>query len=181
MLDTDSAQNAEDQRLARDTPRACDLKTSENIALWTIRAWVQAIATQKEAGILFRQGLEKAGCPDAAEPLSALLHIIGNTAQRKLEVHKPGCAGLSDDEKRLLHILAAQQTGHTLEVFDVLIHILPGAAVRLALPHAETVAASFARAGLFFPERAWNIEELSLTHQLRAPRSTNTCVRYMLH
>lgn len=181
MLKTDGAIGGSDQALGPDIHRTARLKTSENIALWTIRAWVRSASHQGETYPLFRDGLEKAGCLDALAPLNALLHIISNTATRKLKIHNPGCAGLSRDEKRLLHILAAQQTGHALEAFDVLINMLPGAAVRLALSQAELVAGCFARAGLFFPERAWKLDELSLTHQLRAPRSTNTCVRYMLH
>lgn len=181
MRDTDKFDEKEGSPLSPDTHQTKDLKTSENIALWSIRTWVWSVALQKQTGPLLKSGLEKAGCADAASPLSALLHIVGETATRDLEIHKSGCPSLSADEKRLLHTLAAQQNGHILEAFDVLVNLLPGAAVRLALTQAEAVSASFARAGLFFPERAWTLEELSLTHRLRAPRTTRTCVRYMLH
>lgn len=181
MLNADAFDEDQASKLSPDTCQTKELKTSENIALWTIRTWVWSVAHQKQTGTLFKNGLEKAGCPDAASPLTALLHIVGETATRKLEIHKSNCPHLSDDEKRLLHTLAAQQTGHTLEAFDVLVTLLPGAAVRLALVQAESVSASFALAGLLFPERAWKLEELSHTHRLRAPRSTHTCVRYMLH
>lgn len=181
MLNKSAFAYNEGSTLSPDTHQIRDLKTPENIALWTIRSWIWSVAYQNQIGPLFESGLEKAGCKDAARPLIALLHIVGGTATRKLEINKSCCPILSADEKRLLHTLAAQQTGHTLEAFDVLINMLPGAAVRIALTQAEAVSASFARAGLLFPERAWKLEELSLAQRLRAPRSTHTCVRYMLH
>ena len=118
---------------------------------------------------------------DAAEPLVDLLHLVGVAAKHPIEIHKAACSCVCPDEKRFLHALAAQQTGHALEAFDVLAQLLTGPAVRIALNYTDAVAASFARAGLFFPDRAWALEELALTRRLRAPRSDTTCVRYMLH
>lgn len=181
MLEKEDTLRTATAPLSADAQRVSDLKTSENIALWTIRTWVWSIVCEDQATSCFTGGLEKAGCSDAAAPFSALLHIVGETATRKLEIHKAACAELYDDEKRLLHTLAALQNGHTLEAFDVLINMLPGAAVRLALAQAEQVSACFARAGLLLPERAWKLEELSLADRLRAPRNTQTCVLYMLH
>lgn len=182
MLDMDDLSYDEDApSLSPDAPEKTTLKTSENIALWTIRTWVYTVAHPGQTGPHFTDGLHKAGCAEAEAPLSALLHVVGQTSTRQLEIHKAACPCLGDDEKRLLHALAAQQNGHALEAFDVLAAILPGAAVRKALTYTDKVAACFAKAGLFFPERAWKLEELSLTHRLRAPRTTHTCVRYMLH
>lgn len=181
MRETDALLSNTTSSLSPDAHHVRRLKTSENIALWTIRTWIWSVIHQDQVGPSFQDGLEKAGCPDAAAPLSTLLHIVGETATRKLEIHKANCPCLCDDEKRLLHVLAAQQNGHALEAFDVLINMIPGTAVRLALSQASLVAISFARAGLFLPERAWKLKELSLTHQLRPPRTTQTCVRYMLH
>ena len=158
-----------------------DLRTPEVFILWTIRTWVQTEIGRHSSRQCFQDGLEKAGCQEAANPLSALLDIVGTAANRKIEIHVPTCPCISADEKRLLHALAAQQTGHTLEAFDVLTNLLPGAAVRIALGYVDAVALSLARAGLLLPDRAWHLKELSLAHRLRAPRSNSTCVRYQLH
>jgi len=181
MIFSDSLQIDETPAPLADTGRARDLKTTEMLALWTIRTWVWSVHEHGHAGHLYKEGLEKAACMDAAEPVSSLMHVVGASALRTIEIHKSGCSCVCPDEKRFLHALAAQQTGHALEAFDVLSVLLPGLAVPLALGHADAVATSFARAGLFFPDRAWGLDELALNERLRAPRSHNTCVRYMLH
>lgn len=157
------------------------LNTSELLMLWTIRAWVQDTHGTPTRRYKLQDGLERAGCGDAIDSLCTLLEIVGAAGKRRIEIHATGCLCISTDEKRMLHTLAAQQSGHTLEAFDVLTHLIPGAAARIALGHAESVAASMTRVGLLLPDRAWCLAELSLTHRLRAPRAASTCVRYELH
>ncbi|MDG2243657.1 MAG: hypothetical protein P8L66_09190 [Rhodospirillaceae bacterium] len=158
-----------------------DLKTAELLALWTIRAWVQNSSDKSASSYHFQDGLEKAGCADAAVSFAALLEIIGSEANRRIEIHTTGCPCLFPDEKRILHTLAALQTGHALEAFDVLKTLLSGAVVRIALEHAGSVAAILSRVGLHLPDRAWHLKELLLTNHLRAPRTNATFVRYQLH
>ena len=181
MMQTDKNISQDQFGTLADKQRTADLKTSEMIALWTIRTWVWASTGRSPSAQSFDAGLEEAGCPDVSNAFATFLEIVGTTASEKVAVHAPTCPTISDDEKRLLHALAALQCGHTLEAFDVLTHLLPGAAVRIALSHAESAAMGLARAGLLLPDRTWKLEELSLAHQLRAPRAGLTCVRYMIH
>lgn len=164
-----------------DVGRVLDLKTAEMLLLWASRSWVWAVIKYGDAGKQYIHGLRQGACGEAAKPLNCLLNIIGSVCTRNIQIHKPCCTNMSDDEKRLLYALAAQQTGRTLEVFDILSQILPPSAIRIALVHADAVALCFAQAGLFLPDRTWQLKELSLTHQLRAPQASKTRVRYFLH
>lgn len=164
-----------------DAEKVLDLKTAEILTLWTIRSWVWSTVEHGDPGRQYQHGLARAGCADAAPAFAGLLDVIGGTATRRIQIYKPCCTEVGEDEKRFLHILGAQQNGRVLEAFDVLTHLLPGAAIRISLKHAEAAAQCLARAGLFLPDRAWNLEELSLTHRLRAPQATTVHVRYMLH
>ncbi|MEQ9446463.1 MAG: hypothetical protein RJS98_12930 [Rhodospirillaceae bacterium] len=179
-----------------DKQKTADLRTSEMVALWTIRAWIyQNVVCDNAVDLTgvwttrdcskatqsFNAGLIHAGCPEASDAFATFLGIICAAGSTQVKIHAANCANISDDEKRLLHTLAALQLGHTLEAFDILTHLLPGAAVRIALSHAESAAMGLARAGLFLPDRTWKLKELSLTHRLRAPSAGAACVRYMIH
>ena len=181
MMQTDLDMTQGQSGPLTDKQRTVDLKTSEMVALWTIRTWVSISNDPTPSNRPFTAGLAREGCPEVADAFATFLGIIGTAAPQKVEIHAPVCPGISDDEKRLLHALAALQLGHTLEAFDVLTHLLPGAAVRIALSHVEAAALGLAGAGLFLPDRTWKLEELALTHRLRAPRLGATCVRYMIH
>ena len=187
MSETESNHNLDDiftstaAESLPDVGRVLDLKTAEMLLLWASRSWVWAVVKHGNAGKQYIHGLRQGACGEAAEPLNYLLHIIGSVCTRNIQIHKPCCTYLADDEKRLLYALSAQQTGRTLEVFDILSQILPPSAIRIALSHADAVALCFAQAGLFLPDRTWKLKELSLANQLRAPQASKARVRYFLH
>jgi hypothetical protein len=164
-----------------DTDRTLDLKTIEMACLWTIRTWVWSSTYPSELDNEFSEGLKKVGCEHAARDFANFLLIIGESAVRGIKTKRPCCGSICDDEKRLLHSLAAQQKGHSLEAFDVLCYMLPSSSVRFALEHAKSIGSKLASASLFIPDRAWELEELAINQRLRAPSNFKTCVRHMIH
>lgn len=164
-----------------DAPTVAGLRTSECLALCAMRAWGWAASGKDHALALFKGGLEKAGCGDSAGSFASLLFVMRECATRPAVINSATDPRLSDDEKRLFHAFSAQQRGYALDAFDVLTPMMTATAARLAMAHADRIGLSFGRAGLYFPERNWRLQELSCVHRLRAPHSAHTAVRYMVH
>ena len=164
-----------------DTDRTLHLKTTEMMCLWAMRTLVWSWTHKSISKTEFLDGLEAAGCAEAAEDFGNFLSLIGGGAIKEIRTNHPCHRLITVDEKRLMHTLAAQQAGHSLEAFDVLSSIVAGSAVRLSLEYAEAIARKLGNAGFCMPDRAWALEELAVAEQLRAPSNLRACIRHMIH
>ncbi len=157
------------------------LRTPEAMVVCAARLWRQARTGDETALNLFRAAFDSAGCSGGCGPYASLLHVIEAAACRTLDIAPLKDARVRDDEKRLLHVLACQQSERPLEAFDALSVFLPGTGVRLGLAYAQSLAASLRKAGLVLPQRKWKVCDLLHPHRLRLPGSSAACVRYAIH
>lgn len=133
---------------------ATALNEAERLLLGAMRQWVAAFRRAERALPRLCLDMALAGVHDAAFSVDALMGILVRTARRTVEIHCPGCASLSDDERCLLDAAALAQAGERVRAEEALCGALltaPGAA--FALGPIVGLGELFAIGGLFFPRR----------------------------
>jgi hypothetical protein len=130
------------------------LNPAENVLLVAIRGWVAACRKADDPMPPLRQELTRAGAPEAAISIDALMAIIGRTARQPIEVRCPRCPKLAIDEKHILHAAWAAQERRVHHADGLLRGaLLLGEGAAFALGPLEGIAVLFAKAGLVFPQR----------------------------
>lgn len=96
--------------LARDDQDESGFGHADHLLLW---AWRRITFGQAECPLLVREFLEACG-PEGAEvfmTLRVFLHALGAACPYRLSLGMPGGSTLTRDERRVLTLLAAAQTG----------------------------------------------------------------------
>ncbi|MDW3205314.1 MAG: hypothetical protein R8L07_07190 [Alphaproteobacteria bacterium] len=137
-----------------------DLKFAERLAVWTLRLWNQSVAPDGSHRNILSIAYEKAGAPDAMPSIDGTLWAFQIGGHRKLSVGYPCTATLSEDERRLLHLLACYQAGAAPAARPVLDTLAPAATARAVQAPLSVWAACLERAGLVLPIRDWDLPEL---------------------
>jgi hypothetical protein len=130
------------------------LDDSEAVLLLAIRWWVAAIRRDEDPAVRLDLGLGRAGVPDAAPHVEALMRAIAHSARRQIEVNCPHCPSLSADEAQLLEATSLSQAGEremAVEALALVLRSAPGA--DFALEPLEAVGALFAAAGRLLRRR----------------------------
>jgi len=128
------------------------MRFAEQFAVWTLRVWAAGHRGSEEAWDLLREGMAKAEAgPEAMAALADFMTLVVLGRQRALDVRCIHCPKLSPDEEAMLAALAAAQAGRSDLAFFALRACLVPAAARLAVPHADRLAAALGDAGLALP------------------------------
>jgi hypothetical protein len=168
----------EDPAYSSDVSCCSRLQTAEAVLLigFRLSGRVQAIDSGLDS-----EHWARCGVANAEKPAQCLFQLFKVASETPLNLNLANSSPVTDDEKRLLCALSAQQNGRPIEAFDVLITRLPGTAARIAMEFSRALAAAFSSAGLFLPVRTWTLKELSFHRTLRAPANVCRSVRYSLH
>lgn len=144
-----------------------DLKFAERLAVWTLRLWTQSVAPDGSHRNILSIAYEKAGAADAMPSIDGTLWAFRIGGHRKLTVGYPRAGTLSEDERRILHLLACYQAGAAPAARPVLDTLAPPATARAIQAPLSVWAGCLERAGLVLPIRDWDLPEL------RGPARTN--------
>jgi hypothetical protein len=140
-------------------PRQADVMQLGPAALFvvaTLRAWVaprmRPEAEHPDWRALF--GLAGVAAPGLVG-FDVMMTVIGAQARRLIDVHCCACRVLGEDERAMLHLVAALQAGLGADAARLLLDWLPAEAVGRALDGAGRFAAGMEAAGLLLaPARA---------------------------
>ena len=133
-----------------------DLPFGEQLMLWGVRLWVQALRDEGNVHDLLCRGFRLAGAPGAHPALDDLLTIIATTARGNVDIRCPRCRDISVDEHRLMGAVAAWQYQAGAVVADTFLDAwLPPAGLRMARAPASDLAAALRGAGLMIRPRRW--------------------------
>jgi hypothetical protein len=104
-----------------------------------------------------RSAFAQFGAGDAALSLEALLLALGRYAYRTIEIGCPACIDVTDDEARLLQIVALMQDSRDAAAQRVLETMLGAKAASFAIEFTRGLAGILAEADLLVPLRSTRI------------------------
>jgi hypothetical protein len=145
------------QRLSDDltdqgaTPRhqncVCSLSIGERFVLWALRQWLVDRALPMEGSTL-HCGFKTAGLLDALPDFAIAMDAFLFGARRALEVHRPPCSAVSDDEATLVTLCGLAQADLDKQLMASLdVVMMPGAS-RIAGARLKAFATALSSAGL---------------------------------
>jgi hypothetical protein len=128
-----------------------DLDPAECALLIGIRWWVADFRRGNDPLPRLCEVMDTAGAHDAAFSVDQLMAVFVRAARRSMTVHRPGCAGLSEDEKHVLNATGLVQTGEG-KMAERALHtaLLSAQGAEFALGPLKGLGELFAEAGLFF-------------------------------
>ena len=158
------------------TPLAiAGLGAAEQFVLCNIRLWWNSQPAEGAcARALVRNGFVAANLPKTAHRcFEQFMQVLAAAARPRPIINASTQAGVSEDEARLLSVLALCQDGHNGHAIMVLKRWLPATAYRVSLENIASLAAALARADLLLP--------ISLQVPAPKPERIRTAPRYLLH
>lgn len=109
-----------------------DLDTSEQLVLWTFRAWVASFkeAAGDEVMALLQKTLRRSGLDQGYEDFDRALTLIAASAHRIIDVRYTRCDTVSFDEQLLLQTIHHLQEGQIDDVYCCLGEWVPQSVMR---------------------------------------------------
>ena len=92
-----------------------NLSRGGQLLIWSMREWARAARHRECVCAELNQAYSVAGCPNAVGFMDEYMSLIAIAARRPVDIRCPGCGDLSDDERLLLSVLLALQTGRESE------------------------------------------------------------------
>lgn len=93
--------------------KVSDLPRGSQLALWSIRKWVQG-QTKTSALETLQKAYQMAGIPDGFSHLNEFMALLARISMRPVRVSRPCAKLMSADEVLLLGTLRSLQTGNTV-------------------------------------------------------------------
>ena len=141
-----------------DQPFAEDERTAlpqlEQLLLYSMRAWVIGFCRGLPIAERLDEVFAVIGAPGAAAHLCGFMWAIGHGARRLLAVDCVCRAEVSEDERRLLDVLALAQAGRSLEAVLLLRTLITPPAALAAGDSAARLGSALAAAGRKLSPRA---------------------------
>jgi len=132
--------------------RIHDLRTAEMLVVSVLRLWAEPLRAPEETHPHWQDGLTAAGLSnDAAVAFDTVMRITVSAAVRPLDIHRPHCPMLGQDEGLLLDMIRLLQQGRHGEAGVLLSDWLALAGVRMALAPLCILASALDKAGLRMP------------------------------
>jgi hypothetical protein len=125
----------------------CQLCFAEQILVWGTRAWLTGGEGQARVRTELQRALGEADGKATAAALGDFLAVFNSAALRTMYIGPMTCRGVWPDEERILATIRYLHADLRAAALRVLDQILPPAAQRVALDHAETLAELLASAG----------------------------------
>ena len=117
-----------------------DLACAETLVLHGLRTWVTAFA-ERECGLLrLVPFYRRAGVPDVAAGLHAILLHTALSATRPVDIRCPGCLTVSPDESRIIAAIGLMQKERVVQAYDLLSDWLPAEVAHVVIRAVQTIA-----------------------------------------
>jgi len=140
-----------DQQLENDERES--LPYLEQLLLWSMRAWVIGFRRSLPVADRLEEVFAGIGAPEAGTHLHGFLWALGQGARRLLAVDCVCRPQVSEDERRLLDILALYQAGRSLEAVLLLRSLATPQAALAAGDSATRLGSALAAAGRLMSPR----------------------------
>ncbi|MBS7809399.1 hypothetical protein [Roseococcus pinisoli] len=132
-----------------------DLGPEELFVVAALRAWVAPLMRPGTPHPDWREMFRLAGVASAgAVGFDLMMSVVGESAQRIIEVRCCRCPSLGADEVAMLRLVEALQNDDTLSALDVISDWVPPGSVAPALRGAERFTAMMSAAGHRLPAQA---------------------------
>ena len=152
---------AEDERMA--------LPHLEQLLLYSIRVWVIGFCRGLPIAERLDEVFAMIGAPEAAAHLCGFMWAVGHGARRLLAVDCVCRAEVSEDERRLLDVLALAQAGRSLEAVLLLRSLITPPAALAAGDSAARLGSALAAAGRTLSPRSLPTTRYALADEDKAP------------
>jgi len=156
-----------------DQPFAEDERTAlphlEQLLLYLIRAWVIGFCRGLPIAERLDEVFAMIGAPEAAAHLYGFMWAVGHGARRLLAVDCVCRPEVSEDERRLLDVLALAQAGRSLEAVLLLRSLITPPAALAAGDSASRLGQALAAAGRTLSPRTLQTTRYALADEGNAP------------
>lgn len=126
-----------------------ELPFSEQLIVWAVRFWVQALKNETNVQSELRTAFKLARAPDGHPALDDLMTIITVSAQQRIDIRCTKCSSISPDEERIIGAIAAWQHDYDeSHINPYLSAWLPKAAQRVAQTPIKQLSCALSKAGL---------------------------------
>ncbi len=124
------------------------LQRPEKLIVWAMRVWVVGARERICVDEVLRGSFSRAGAPAALAVLDNMMAVIAGGAARTIDISCVCHERVSDDERRILDVIALFQAGDTLETPLMLRSMLTPAATTSAARLVSRLAGILSDAGL---------------------------------
>ena len=118
--------------------RVSQLTTSENLIVFSIRAWVDALKSKRNPMLDIQKGFVCAGIQDTSIAFDELMLVTATSAHQSLDVRYLCCQVLGDAELDFIAVISFAQQGKSEWAFRRLCSWLPPAAARRSARRRST-------------------------------------------
>ena len=133
--------------------RVSQLTTSENLIVFSIRAWVDALKSKRNPMLDIQKGFVCAGIQDTSIAFDELMLVTATSAHQALDVRYLCCQVLGDAELDFIAVISFAQQGKSEWAFRRLCSWLPPAAARKSLMEVQKIADAMEEVGLYIALR----------------------------
>lgn len=137
--------------MTRHDPADIPLPPLESALLWAMRAWV--IGAERHVNVAGRMAslFSLLNAPDGAGYLGGLMWVLSHGATRDLTIHCTCNPEVSEDETRLLDMMALHQEGFHADALVLLTDMMPPPAARAGCDSAARLVQVLSEAGHRLP------------------------------
>jgi len=125
------------------------LTTSENLIIFSIRAWVESLKAKCNPLLNIQKGFGCAGIPNASIAFDELMLISATSSHEALDVRYLCCKVLGDAELDFIALISFAQHGKSEWAYRRLGGWLAPAAARKSLAEVEKIAEAMEGVGLY--------------------------------
>ena len=129
--------------------RVSQLTTSENLIVYSIRAWVDSLKTNRNPLLNIQKGFGCAGISGASIAFDELMLISATSSKQALDVRYLCCQELGDAELDFIALISFAQHGKSEWAYRRLGGWLAPAAARKSLAEVEKIAEAMEGVGLY--------------------------------
>ena len=132
-----------------DEVRVSQLTTSENLVVYSIRAWVDALKSKRNPLLNIQKGFGCAGIANASIAFDELMLISATFSNQALDVRYLCCQVLGEAEVDFIALISFAQHGKSEWAYRRLGGWLAPAAARKSLAEVEKIAEAMEGVGLY--------------------------------
>lgn len=129
--------------------RVSQLTTSENLIVYSIRAWVDSLKSKRNPLLNIQKGFGCAGISNASIAFDELMLISATASNQALDVRYLYCKVLGDAELDFIALISFAQHGKSEWAYRRLGSWLAPAAARRSLAEVEKIAEAMEGVGLY--------------------------------
>jgi len=145
----DVAEPTRPSQSENDEVRVSQLTTSENLIVYSIRAWVDSLKSKRNPLLSIQKGFGCAGISDASIAFDELMLITATSSNQALDVRYLCCQVLGEAELDFIALISFAQLGKLEWAYRRLSGWLPPAAARKSLVQVEKVSEAMEGVGLY--------------------------------